>query len=91
MEVDRVDVIGVFFGAISSVPHVANDVSGSDHASFFKIQGVREVLAQMGIVIIAFAVKAADTDAPAAVLIPAKRLHIARFNCDYGRTYRNIK
>ncbi len=77
MEVDGIDVIRVFFGAVAGVSHVADDVSGSDHASFFKIKGIREVLAQVGIVIVALAVKAADADAPSAILIPAKGFHIA--------------
>ena len=41
----------------------------------------------MGVIIVALSVKAADADAPAAVLVPAKGFHVAGFHCDDRGSY----
>lgn len=86
MEMDGFNVIHIFFGAIARVPHVADHIAGSYNAAFFESKGVWEILAQMGIVIIAFAIEAADANTPAPILVPAKGFHIAGLYCDDGRT-----
>lgn len=88
---NSVDVIGVFLGAVSGMTHVADYVACGDDAAFLKVKGVGKVLAQMGIVIVALAVEAADADTPAAILVPAKGFHVAGFDCDDGRTDLNKK
>ena len=83
---DRVDIVGVFLGAVAGMPHVPDHISGGDYAPFFQVKGVGKVLTQVGVVIISLAVKAADADAPAAVLIPAQGFHITGLNCHNGCT-----
>ncbi len=89
MEMDGLNVVDVFLFAVSGVPHVADHIPGSDHAPLFQVKGIGEVLAQVGVIIVPFAVKAADADAPAAVLVPAQGFHIAGLDGDDGCTYKN--
>ena len=78
-------IIDIFFGAVARMSHIADDVSGSDHASHLKTFRVRIVLPQMRIVIISSAIETADADAPAPVLVPAQSLHHAGLHTDDGR------
>ena len=67
--------------------HITDHVTGGDHTSFFQVKGVGKVLTQVGIVIVPFAVKAADADAPASVPVPADCLHIAGLHGDNRCTH----
>ena len=91
VKMHHVNIVRVFHRTVAGMPHVADHVSGGDNAAGFKMQRVREILPQMRVVIIAPAVKTADADAPAAILVPAKRFHIAGFDGDDGRTNQNEK
>lgn len=77
VEVNGFNVVHIFCFAVPGMPHVADYITGGHQTAFFKLQGVREILTQVGIVIVALAVKAADADTPASVLVPAQGLHIA--------------
>ena len=85
MQMGSIDIVGIFFRAVSGPSHVSDDVSGRDHASLLQAQTVREILPQMCIIIITSAVKTADAEPPAAVLIPADCFHIAGFHGDDRR------
>lgn len=76
------DIIHIFLLAVAGVSHIADDLPGSDHTAFLQVFTVGEILPQMGVIIIALPVKAADAQPPATVLIPADGLHIAGFNAD---------
>jgi len=84
MEMDGFDVVGVFHGAVARMPHIADHVSGGYDASLLQVKGVGEVLPQVCVIVIALFVKAADSDPPSPVLVPAKGLHIAGFHGHYG-------
>lgn len=86
VEVNGFNIVHIFRLAVAGMAHVADHITGSDHAALFKIQSIRKILPQMGIVIIALAVKTADANTPASVLIPAQGFHIAGFDSDDGRT-----
>ena len=87
----RLDIIDIFFRAVTGVSHIADHVPRRDHAAFLKSFRIRVILAQVGIIIVSAAVEAADADAPAAVLVPAERLHDAGFDGDNRRANRNEK
>lgn len=71
------NIIHILLRAVAGVPHVADDVSRRDGAALRKSFRVRVILPEMRIVIIPSSVKAADADAPAAVLVPAQCLDSA--------------
>ena len=77
-----VDIVGVLLGAVAGVAHIADHIPGSYHAALLQIKGIGKILPQMGVIIIALLIKAADADPPASVPVPAKSLHIAGFNAD---------
>ena len=83
MKMTGVDVIDVFGGAVSGAAYITNDVSGVNDLALCQINLVRAVLPQMGIVVISLFIKTPNTDAPAAVLIPAHHLYGAAFHRDY--------
>ena len=85
------DIVYILRRAVAGMPHVADHIPRRHHRSFRKPLRRRIVLPQMGIVIVAFFVKAADADTPAAVLVPAEGFHIAGFHGDDRRTDRNKK
>ena len=74
---DDLDVVHIFLGGIARMSHVPDHIPGGHHAALLKPLSVGIVLAQVGVIIISLLVKASDPDTPAAVLIPAKGLHIA--------------
>ena len=82
VQMGDIDIAGVFRCAAAGMSHIADDVSGSYGTAFGQSERVRVILTQMGVVIIPFMVKAADSDPPAAVLVPAKRFYGSGF---YGR------
>ena len=79
-----VDIVSVLLGAVAGVAHIADHIPGSYHAALLQIKGIGKILPQMGVIIIALLIKAADADPPASVPVPAKSLHIAGFNGGYG-------
>ena len=85
MQVGFVDVIRVFRGAVAGAPEIADDIPGGDDAAFLQLALIGVILAQMGIIVVPFFVKAADAEPPSAVLIPADGFHIAGFDGDDGR------
>ena len=80
VKMDGLDVVGILFGAVAGVAHVADYIPGGDHAALLQLQSVGKVLPQMGVIVVTLSVKAADSDAPAAVLVPAQGLHVAGLN-----------
>ena len=86
---DSLDIIGILLGAVAGMAHVSDHIPGSDHAAFLQIQRIGEILTQVSVIVVAFAVKASDTDPPAAVLVPAEGLHVAGFHGDDGRADRD--
>ncbi len=80
MEMDSLDIIGILLGAVAGMAHVSDHIPGSDHAAFLQIQRIGEILTQVGVIVVAFTVKASDADPPAAVLVPAESLHVAGFH-----------
>lgn len=89
MKMYSFNIIRILHSTIASVSHIANYISCRNNTPLLKLQGIWEVLAQMCIVIIAFSVKAANTDAPAAILVPAKGFYITGFYCDNWCAYLN--
>lgn len=77
VQVNRLDIVDVFLRAVPGMPHVTDHIARRYHAAFLEVFCVWIVLAQMRVIIIPPAIEASDTNAPAAVLIPAKRLHDA--------------
>ena len=57
--------------------HITDHIPRRHHAAFFQSFRIGVVLPQMCIVIVALIIKAADTNAPAAVLVPAQGFHSA--------------
>ena len=90
MEMNLIDIIDIFRGAVAGMPHVSNDIPGRYNASFLESFRKRIILPQVRVVIITFFVKAPDSDAPAAILIPAKSLHISGLDCNDGCTDMDI-
>ena len=74
-----IDIIRIFHFAVTGVSHIADHIPGSDNTPLFQFQSVREILAKVCVIIVTFAVKAPDADAPPAILVPAKGFHIAGF------------
>ena len=98
MQMDSLDIIHIFSSAVACMAHISDDISCRNDTAFFQFLIIWEILSQMGIVIIPLTIEAADTDTPAAVLIPAKRFNIAGFYGNDGCTnlykillFRNIK
>ena len=91
VQMGDLDIVYVFFVAVAGVTHVTNYISCGHNAAFLQFFVIGEILSQMCIIIVALFIKAADSDAPAAVTIPAKRLDIARFYGNDWRTDVNIK
>lgn len=85
MKVHRLDIVHILLVAVSSMSHVADYIACSDIVTLLETFCVGSVLTKMRIVIIPLFVETADTDAPAAVTVPAERLHIARLHCYDGR------
>ena len=83
----RIDVIDIFRGTVSRPSQISDYVSRLYNRSFFQIFRIGDILPQVGVIVIPFSVKASDTDAPAAVLIPAQRLHVSGFDCNDRRPY----
>lgn len=86
VEMYRLDIIDIFFRAVTGVSHIADHVPRRHHAAFFQVFRIRVILPQMGIIIVSAAIEAADTDPPAAVLIPSQRFHDAGFDTYDRRT-----
>ena len=86
MEVDHFDIVYIFRITVTGMPHIANYISCRYHTAFFQLFIIREVLTQVGIVIIPLPVKAADTDSPAAIPVPSQRFYVARFYSNDRRT-----
>lgn len=87
MKVGLVDVVGVFGAAVSGAAQVADDVAGLDDTAFLEGLVVGVILSQVGVVVIALAVKAADAQPPAAVLVPADGFHVAGLHGDDGGSH----
>ena len=80
MQVGFINIICIFRSAVTGPSKISNDISGGDDAAFFKVCLIWVILAQMGIIIISFFIKASDSQTPASVLVPADGLHIAGFD-----------
>ena len=85
MQMHNLDIIHILLVAVACVSHIADHISRCDVVPLLESFGVRSVLAQVCIVVIPLLVKAADADAPSAVAIPTKRLHVAGLDCDDWR------
>ena len=57
MKMDDFDIIDVFRFAIARVPHIADYLSGRHYAALLQIFAVREILAQVGVIIISLSVR----------------------------------
>ena len=86
-----INVVYIFLRAVPGMPHVTDHFPGCHLAADLKISLIWVILAEMCVIIVSFFIVAADTNAPAAVLIPAKCLHGAALDCDDGSTNKNIK
>ena len=80
----RVDVVRILLGRISGHAEVADDLAGRYLLALVDVV-VGMTSAQVRVVVISLAVKAAYAYAPAAVLIPAAGLDIARLDRDNRR------
>lgn len=84
MQMYLINVIDIFRITITGMTHVADDVPGLYLAALLQPFGIGIVLAQVSVVIIAFLVEASDSDAPAAVAVPAQGFYVAGFYGDDG-------
>jgi len=75
VQMRRVDVVCVFLRAVAGVPEVSDDVAGAYHLAL-----IRAVLPQVGVIVVAQSVKAADANAPSAVLVPSHDFHDSGFD-----------
>ena len=75
-----VDVVGVLRAAVTGAPQIAYDIPGLHHAAHLQAGLVGVILAQMGVIVVAFVVKAAYSQPPSAILVPAQGFHIAGFH-----------
>lgn len=91
MEMYCLDIIHILLVAVTGMPHIANHVSRRDIISLLESFRVGPVLPKMRIIIIALLIKAADTNPPPAIAVPAERLHITRLDCDDRCTKVRIK
>ena len=87
MQVGRGNVVGVFRRTVSGAPEIADDVPGCDGAADFKVALVGIIFPEMGVIVIPLFVKAADTNAPAAVLVPAQGFDGSRLHGDDRRAH----
>ena len=87
MEMGFVDIVYIFFLAVSGTAHVSDHVSGLYDIPLLQPFGIRTVLPQVGIVVIPRSVKAFNPDPPAAVLIPAEGCDPTGFHADDGRAH----
>ncbi|GFI64934.1 hypothetical protein IMSAG185_00527 [Lachnospiraceae bacterium] len=76
----NLNIIHILRGAVPCVPHVPDHIPRRDNTSLRQPLRIRIVLAQMGVIIIPLAVKTADADTPASILIPAQRFHNTGFH-----------
>ena len=83
MQMCLVNVVDIFFGAVTGMSHVTDHIPCQHYRPFLQFRLIGKSLPQMGIVIIPFLIKTADSNAPASILIPTKRLHISRFHTDH--------
>ena len=91
VEMYCLNIVDVLLRAVSGMSHVADHIPRRHDTALFQSFRVGIILPQMCVVVIPLMVKAADADAPAAVLIPAERLHIAGLDRNDRCTYANIK
>ena len=77
MQMHRLDVVDIFPVGIAGSAHKADDVPRLHGIPLGKPRGEGRILLQMGVIIVAAAVKAADAHPPAAVSVPAHGLHHA--------------
>ena len=80
MKVGFVNIISIFRRTVAGTPQITDNVSGLDDGSFFQTGLIGVIFAQMGIVLIPFFVKAADTKPPASVLVPANGFYNSGFD-----------
>ena len=85
MQMCLINVIHILCSAVACMPHITDDIPRKNDRTFFQLRLVGKSLPQMRIIIVSLFVKAADTDPPAPVLVPAQRLDISGFHTDYGR------
>lgn len=91
MQMNRIYVVDIFLRAVPGMPHIADHIPCRHDIALLQLFPVRIVLAQVRIIIVALPVKAADADAPSAVLVPTDRLYVAGFYGDDWGSDRNIK
>ena len=77
MQVDGFNIIGIFLIRIAGAAHKADHIPRLDDLALIHILGKGRVLLQVGIIIVTLGIKGTDTDAPAAVAIPAEGFHDA--------------
>ena len=82
MQVRGFKIIGVFGGAVAGPAEISDDIARLYHRPDLEGFIIGEIFAEMGVIIVAFFIKAADSDPPAAVLIPAQRLDRAALHRD---------
>ncbi len=90
VKVHHFDVIDIFRIAVARMPHITDHIPGRHHTAFLQSLIVRKILAQMGIIVIPFPVKAADADPPSAIPVPSQRFYIAGFDGYDRRTDMDI-
>ena len=86
MQVHRLDIIHVFPVGVAGSAHKAQQVSRLDNVPLPQVRGKGRVLFQMGIIIVAAAVKGADANSPAPVPVPAHGLHQAALHRHHRRS-----
>ena len=84
---DSFDVVHIFLLRVARVTHVSNHVPGSHHTALLQPFRIGIILAQMGVIIISLMVKAADSDPPPAVFVPAQSLHISGLHGNNRRSH----
>lgn len=75
----------IFRAAVASVAKVTDCLTGGDSVAFFNAFGERFVFSQVGVVVITQSIIASNTNAPAAIPVPAKFGDCPAFDCDYRR------
>ena len=86
MQMHRLDVVDIFPVGIAGSAHEADDIPRLHGVPLGKPRGKGRILLKVGVIIVAAAVKAADSHPPAAVPVPAHGLYHAAFHRHDGRS-----
>ncbi len=87
VQVALLNAVHVLLGAVACAAHIADYIPGQHGLAHLQALGKGPVLAQMGVIVVPQAVKAAYTHPPASVLVPAQGLHHPGLHRDDRRAH----